>query len=185
MDHVVVEACPGRVAIRNRMLKEHVFNLWRVRDRGAVPALVHFNGTDPGAIPPELVEACRDAGIAVASVGFRPFDRGFPLPQQDAVRAVQHIRHHAARFGVDPRRLAVGGTSAGAGIALYCAYHADLADPTSDDPVARESTRVQCRCRKRPTDGASRCGSGCKGTGAGPRTSPNGATTLRSLASIW
>ena len=96
-------------------------------------------GTDPEAIPPELVAACRDAGIAVASVGFRPFDRGFPLPRQDAVRAVQHIRHHAARLGADPRRLAVGGTSAGAGIALYCAFHADLADP-----VARESSRVYC-----------------------------------------
>jgi hypothetical protein len=124
--------------------KEQVFHLWRARDRDVVPALVHFNGADPDVIPPDLVVACRDAGVAVVSVGFRPFDRGFPLPQQDAVRAVQHIRHHAARLGVDPRRLAVGGTSAGSGIAMYCAYHADFADPSSDDPVARESSRVQC-----------------------------------------
>jgi hypothetical protein len=88
---------------------EHVFNLWRARDRGAVPALVHFNGTDPEAIRPELVEACRDAGIAVTSVTFHSFDCGFPLPRQDAVRAVQHVRHHAARLGKEQTIQFLGG----------------------------------------------------------------------------
>jgi hypothetical protein len=120
------------------------FHLWRAL--GAKPAaiLVHFSGSDADGIRPELVEVCRNAGIAIASVAFRPFEDGFPLPQQDAVRAVQYIRHHAGRLGVDPHRLATGGTSAGSGIAMYCAYHADFTDPRSDDPVARESSRVQC-----------------------------------------
>jgi hypothetical protein len=34
------------------------------------------------------------------------------------------------------------GGSAGAGISLWLAFHDDLADPESDDPVARQSTRI-------------------------------------------
>jgi len=33
---------------------------------------------------------------------------------------------------------------AGAGISEWLAFHDDLADPTSDDPVARQSTRLTC-----------------------------------------
>ena len=34
--------------------------------------------------------------------------------------------------------------SAGAFSSLYLALHDDMADPKSDDPVARESTRLYC-----------------------------------------
>ncbi len=36
------------------------------------------------------------------------------------------------------------GGSAGACTSLWLAFHDDLADPKSDDPVARESTRLTC-----------------------------------------
>ena len=36
------------------------------------------------------------------------------------------------------------GGSAGAGISLWLAFHDDLADPQSPDPIARESTRLTC-----------------------------------------
>ena len=39
-------------------------------------------------------------------------------------------------------RIAVIGGSAGAASSLWLAYHDDMADPKSDDPVLRQSSRV-------------------------------------------
>jgi acetyl esterase/lipase len=62
----------------------------------------------------------------------------------DGARVIQFIRLRAGELGIDPRRIAVSGNSAGAGIALWVAFHDDLAAPASDDPVARCSSRVVC-----------------------------------------
>ena len=43
---------------------------------------------------------------------------------------------------MDKTRVAAYGGSAGAGTSLWLAFHDDLADPKSDDPVLRESTRL-------------------------------------------
>ncbi len=71
----------------------------------------------------------------------------------DACRAVQFVRLHAAKWNLDPGRIAVGGGSQGALPALYVACAADRADPKADDPVARVSTRVTCAAayRSQPT----------------------------------
>lgn len=61
----------------------------------------------------------------------------------DACRAVQFVRANAARWGLDPDRIAVGGGSQGALPALYVACAGERADPKSDDPVRRASTRVR------------------------------------------
>jgi hypothetical protein len=38
--------------------------------------------------------------------------------------------------------VAASGGSAGAGMSLWIGFHPDMADPTSDDPVKRQSTRL-------------------------------------------
>jgi len=48
----------------------------------------------------------------------------------------------AADWQIDPRRIAASGGSAGACSSLWLAFHDDMADPNSSDPVARESTRL-------------------------------------------
>ena len=53
-------------------------------------------------------------------------------------------RIKAAELGIDPDRIAACGNSAGAGISLWVGFHDDLADPTSDDPVSRQSSRLAC-----------------------------------------
>ena len=50
------------------------------------------------------------------------------------------LSHYFRNF--DPKRIAVTGGSAGAASSLWLAYHDDLADPKSKDPVLRQSSRV-------------------------------------------
>jgi hypothetical protein len=57
---------------------------------------------------------------------------------------VQFLRHRAGGYNLDAKAVAVTGGSSGADIALWLAFHDDLADPASDDPVLRQSTRLAC-----------------------------------------
>ena len=93
-----------------------------------------------------------DAGISIASVEYRfipeatadgvvPPVKG---PLHDAARAVQFVRSKAAEWNIDKKRIGASGGSAGACSSLWLAFHPDMADPDSDDPVARESTRLWC-----------------------------------------
>ena len=113
------------------------------------PALVYFHGGgfrsgDKGTLSTRLIDTLNKAGVSVASVNYRFFtDAPLPAAMRDGARAMQFLRAHAADYSLDPERVAVMGSSAGAGIALWIAYHDDLADPRSDDPVRRESTRVR------------------------------------------
>jgi acetyl esterase/lipase len=92
------------------------------------------------------------AGIAVFSINYRfcpaenpgPDTPAVAVPMGDIARAVQFIRSRSREWHLDPKRVGLWGASAGACSALWLATHADLADPDSLDPVARESTRPQC-----------------------------------------
>jgi len=59
-------------------------------------------------------------------------------------RALQFVRSKATEWNIDQQRIGASGGSAGACSALWLAFHPDLADPSSSDPVARESTRLKC-----------------------------------------
>jgi acetyl esterase/lipase len=60
----------------------------------------------------------------------------------DAARGLQFIRSKADEWNIDAQKVACYGGSAGAGISLWLAFHDDLADPESADPISRESTRI-------------------------------------------
>ena len=70
---------------------------------------------------------------------------GFHVPDyiDDARRAVRFVRHQAAKFGVDGRRLGIAGSSSGGLIALTVAMSAQDGNAAATDPVDRESSRVQ------------------------------------------
>lgn len=68
---------------------------------------------------------------------------GIKKPMSDVKRALQYIRHHAANFNIDKNKIILAGNSAGGGTSLWIAFNNDLADPQSNDPVLRESTRVK------------------------------------------
>jgi len=72
---------------------------------------------------------------------------------QDGRRAVRFVRHRANEFGIDAQRLGISGSSAGGLIALTLAMRAEDGRAASEDPVERESSRVQAvGCFFPPTD---------------------------------
>lgn len=89
-----------------------------------------------------------DNNIAFASVNYRYSSssdyQGVEVCMNDARKFIQFIRYHSGKFNIDKSRVGVFGASAGAGISLFLALHDDMADPTSYDPLLRESSRVNC-----------------------------------------
>ncbi|MGC3968981.1 MAG: alpha/beta hydrolase [Pirellulales bacterium] len=92
------------------------------------------------------------AGISVVSVEYRFVSQAHAAgvkppcrwPLHDAARALQFVRSRAKDWNIDKSRIGACGSSAGACTCLWLAFHDDLADPKSADPVARESTRLFC-----------------------------------------
>ena len=94
------------------------------------------------ARPGNRKHAPRPQGISFASVDYRRLSESpLPAPVLDAARALQFLRHNAKKYNIEPTKIILSGQSAGGASALYLNYHDDLADPASDDPIARESTR--------------------------------------------
>jgi endo-1,4-beta-xylanase len=59
----------------------------------------------------------------------------------DAKRAVRLVRHRAAEWRLDPRKIGIVGYSAGANLAMNVAANFDTGDPQASDPIERESSR--------------------------------------------
>jgi acetyl esterase/lipase len=98
------------------------------------------------------MEACLAAGISVVSINYRYSWQAqlagvmppVSWPLEDAARALQFVRSKAGEWNLDKERIGASGGSAGACSSLYLAFHEEMADPKSSDPVARESTRLWC-----------------------------------------
>jgi acetyl esterase len=89
-----------------------------------LPALVFFHGG--GCVFGDIDThdgLCRmlaaESGCAVVSVGYRRApEHRFPAAVEDSYAATQWVADHAAELGLDAGRIAVGGDSAGAGLAV-------------------------------------------------------------------
>ena len=92
-----------------------------------------------------LIREILDAGISVVAVDYRlaPGHR-FPAQMEDAARAVQFVRSKADEWNIDPDRISAIGGSAGGHLLSWVALNDDQADPADNDPVARQSSRLNC-----------------------------------------
>lgn len=133
----------------------HKLHFWQAESERptAVAVHIHGGGWNGGqrlnrnllSVLPPLLEA----KISVVSVEYRlirhaveeGIDPPVKAPLYDCARALQFVRSKAEEWNIDPARVAVFGGSAGGCTSLWLAFHDDLADPRSDDPIARESTR--------------------------------------------
>src|SRR5258705_6928912 len=64
-----------------------------------------------------------------------------PAPLQDAARAIRTIRARAAEWKLDPERVGILGSSAGAHLAATIATHFDSGKSDAGDPIERLSSR--------------------------------------------
>ena len=129
----------------------NLLDFWRAKSDRPTPVLIFFHGGSFKAGDKSMVQTrpvfkeCLSAGISIISANYRfSSDAPFPAQMHDGARAVQFVRAKAKEWNLDPARIALSGSSAGATLALWITLHDDLADPSSADPVARLSTRVTC-----------------------------------------
>jgi acetyl esterase/lipase len=131
------------------------FDFWQAKadNPTSLVVLIHGGGWvngDKSGYGTAAIQPFLEAGISVASINYRFIDHAMEqgveppvkAPLHDAARAIQVMRSKATEWNLDKSRVGATGGSAGACTSLWLALHDDLADPTSDDPVARESTRL-------------------------------------------
>lgn len=136
---------------------KQVLHFWQAKSDEPTPLLffIHGGGWQGGnrmnrhllTMLPNLLEN----GISAVSVEYRfireaiadEVEPPVKAPLHDAARALQFVRSKASQWNIDPNRVAACGGSAGACTSLWLAFHDDLADPESSDPIARQSTRLQ------------------------------------------
>lgn len=129
--------------------ERNVLDFWQAKSDQPTPLLISIHGggfiTGNKTVPKPLLKDCLDAGISVAAISYRYSTHEIaPASFHDSARALQFLRHQAREWNIDPNRIASSGESAGAGMSLWMGFHKDLADPNSEDPIARESTKLTC-----------------------------------------
>ncbi|QBG49167.1 alpha/beta hydrolase [Verrucomicrobia bacterium S94] len=125
-------------------------DFWQADSDTPTPLFVFIHGGgfrsgDKSTINPILLEGFLSNGVSAASINYRLSGIApFPAQMHDSARAIQFLRSKAAEWNIDPEKLAAGGGSAGSGIAQWLAFHDDLKNPESRDPVEQQSTRLTC-----------------------------------------
>src|SRR6266542_941123 len=137
--------------------ERQVLDFWQAKSEKPTPLVLYIHGGgwqggDKSSLGAAAIKQYLDAGISVAAINYRYVKQAAELkieppvkaPLEDAARALQLIRSKATEWNLDKKRVGATGGSAGGCSSLWLAFHDDLADPKSDDPVARESTRLYC-----------------------------------------
>ena len=128
--------------------ERNVLDLWLASSATPTPLVVFIhgggfvNGSKAGASA-EMIRGCLDSGVSFMAINYR-FRVSAPIQDilRDCARSIQFVRANAKTYNLDATRIAAYGGSAGAGTSLWLAFHPDLADPASSDPVLRESSRI-------------------------------------------
>ena len=132
----------------------NILDFWKAESDEPTPVafVIHGGGWKGGS--KERLDRFADpnallkAGISVVAINYRYVTNTekppVKAPLHDAARALQFVRSKAKEWNLDKKRIGAAGGSAGACSSLWLAFHDDLADPKSKDPVARESSRLSC-----------------------------------------
>lgn len=137
-------------------LERQVLDFWQAKSDRPTPVVfcIHGGGWSSGDKSGYWsgVSQYLDKGISVVAINYRLMKQAneqkvtppVKAPLEDAARALQFVRSKAAEWNIDKKRIGATGGSAGGCSSLWLAFHDDMADPKSSDPVARESTRLYC-----------------------------------------
>ncbi len=139
---------PGFKDVSYGLHPNNKLDLWLAKSDKPTPLVVFihgggFVGGDKSSVSEIALKRCLDAGVSFAAINYRfRTEASINVVLRDCARTIQFLRSKATEWNLDKSRVAAFGGSAGAGASLWLAFHDDLADPKSDDPVLRESTRL-------------------------------------------
>lgn len=130
--------------------ERHVMDVWIADSNKPTPLAlyIHGGGFTSGSkekLKGSKLEQLLKAGVSVAAINYR-YKTIAPLPaaHHDARQALQFIRSKSEEWKIDKERIGLFGGSAGAQVSMWLAFADDMANPSSDNPIERESTRVTC-----------------------------------------
>jgi len=175
--------------------------VYRPIAKETLPALIYFHGG--GFVICSLDthdRECRSlanaSGCAVISVDYRLApENKYPAAVEDAYAATQYVADHAAEFGIDPQRIAVGGDSAGGNLATVVATLArdrgapllkfqlliyPLVDFADNSPSMQQYAKDYFLTRE-SMDWFTDCYLSKRAAGLEPSASPMNATNVRGL----
>ncbi len=143
---------PTAANVRYGEFERDVLDFWQAKSDKPTPLLffIHGGGWQGGDKAGIAVEPYLKEGISVVSINYRYISQSQDVvppvkaPLHDAARALQFVRSRAGEWNIDKQRIGASGGSAGACSSLWLAFHPDMADAKSSDPIARESTRLWC-----------------------------------------
>ena len=137
--------------------ERQVLDFYQAKSDKPTPVLFFIHGGgwvggDKGGRTGAGVKPYLAAGISVVSINYRYSWQAqiagvkppVKAPLEDAARALQFVRSKAKEWNLDKARIGASGGSAGACSSLWLAFHSDMADAKSSDPIAHESTRLWC-----------------------------------------
>ena len=129
--------------------ERNVIDFWKAKSDRPTPLILNIHGGgfiagDKTATGVPLLRYAMAHGISVATMNYRYSTIApYPAPMEDGAHAVQFLRSKAKEWNLDPNKFAATGGSAGAGILMWIGFSGDMADPSSSDPVRRQSSRLQ------------------------------------------
>jgi len=140
-------------------------HLFRPPVDGPLPVLLfaHGGGFTAGSAA-DLDRFCADIAarvdVAVANVDYRLVP--YPGPVDDCAAVLRHLHRHTAELGLDPDRIAVGGSSSGAAVAastvLRSRRHLPIAFQLLDVPALDDRLDTDSGRRSTATPGLTRAG---------------------------
>jgi len=141
---------PTQTDVRYGPHERNVLDFYQARSDKPVPLALYihgggFRGGSKKSGNQGTLQELLAAGISVVAIEYRLVPE-YPLPtaHRDSLRALQFIRSRADRWNIDKKRIGAFGGSAGAQICMWLAFHDEMADPQSRDPLKRESSRLTC-----------------------------------------
>ncbi len=129
----------------------NLLDIWLAESDKPAPLVIYihgggFTGGDKSKIyKSEDMPRFLRAGVSFATVNYRYRTgeaAGVRACLGDSKRALQFIRSKSSEWNIDKKRIGAYGGSAGSGTATWLAFHDDMAESDSPDPVLRESTRL-------------------------------------------
>ena len=142
----------GTTTITNAKYGSHqrnVMDLWLPKSEKPTPIVMYIHGggfvggdKSHGHRQP-MRHKCLAAKVAFGTMSYRFKNQAsYKEIMRDGARAIQTLRANAREWNIDPKRIGVYGTSAGAIMSLWLAFHPDVGRRTSKDRIERFSSTV-------------------------------------------